>query len=144
MFHSASLTHLLRHRRRTMASCLWPTSIPHSTLEGCPYTLELSRGPRFPEVPSSPDFSSCSYAITGTACAAGSLLRAHLISLRVRQMLRPFGTPHWRDLTRFHTRPGHTGIASRAPFHGRPTPSLSGLGRRKGLHLPAPSAAAPA
>lgn len=105
------------------------------------YTLELSRGPRFPEVPSSPGFPSCPCAITGATCVAGSSFRAHLISLRVRQTLRPSGTPRRRDLTRFHARPGHTGIASRAPFHGRPTSSgdrRSGLGRTGELHPRAP------
>lgn len=107
------------------------------------YTLKLSRDPRFPEVPSNPDFPSCPCAIAGATFVAGSSFRAHLISHRVRHMLRPSGTPHGRDFTRFHARPGHADISFRAPFHGRPTslPSLfrctlNGLGRSRGVSPP--------
>jgi hypothetical protein len=82
-----------------------------------------------------------------------------LISLRVRHGLRSSDTPPGSALSDFHSQPGHTGISSDAPFHGRPTSvslcpgsrwslvAASGdvrLGRRGELHPPAPSVAAPA
>jgi len=61
--------------------------------------------------------------------------RGTLISLRVRQTLRPSGSPRRWDLTHFRARPGHTGITSRVPFHGRPTSFLVMLviGSKEGI-----------
>lgn len=65
------------HRLRTTASCLWLCRAPQRTLEGCGYTLELFRGPRFHEVPTAPGFplqpsyitARSSAYVCGTGCA---------------------------------------------------------------------------
>lgn len=141
MFQSSSGTHRVRHRLRTTAQCLWLFGTPQRPLHRGGYRFELSIDPAFPQVPVSPAFAlipsrlmTRSKAILcGTGCALP---------------IRPPG----RTATDFHMQPGHTGISSSAPFHGRPTCPVAsphrgmgrlgfGLGRRGELHPPAPSVA---
>jgi len=47
MFHSPFLTHLLRHRRRSMAQCLWLITLPHSPFRGAVTRLSYPETPNF-------------------------------------------------------------------------------------------------
>lgn len=71
-------------RRRTMASCRWLCIAPQRTLSGCGYTLELSRDPRFPEVPTAPGFPLQPSCIT--ACSS-----AYVCGRRCALSIRPTG-----------------------------------------------------
>ena len=74
------------HRRRTMASCRWLCIAPQRTLAGCGYTLELSRDPRFPEVPAAPGFPLQPSCIT--ACSS-----AYVCGTGYALPIRPPGRP---------------------------------------------------
>ncbi len=74
------------HRRRTMASCRWLCIAPQRTLAGCGYTLELSRDPRFPEVPTAPGFPLQPSCIT--ACSS-----AYVCGTGYALPIRPPGRP---------------------------------------------------
>ncbi len=87
MFHSGWGTQVVLHRRRTMASCRWLCIAPQRTLAGCGYTLELSRDPRFPEVPTAPGFPLQPSCIT--ACSS-----AYVCGTGYALPIRPPGRPY--------------------------------------------------
>ena len=126
MFQSPFLTHLLPHRRRTMASCRWLRSAPHSPLEGSCYRVKLSIDPGFPQVPVDPGFPSQPCRVT---TASEALLCGTRYALSVRPTSRP--------CTDFHKVTGHRGITSPTPFPCRPTYCLW-IGSKEGI---APSSA---
>lgn len=120
MFHSPSLTHLLSHQLRTTASCLWLTVIPQRTLVGAVTRLSY---------PEAPNFLGCQPRQV-SPCGPRASLHAHQPTCAAN--VAPFRYAPSAGLTRFRTRPGHTGITSRAPFHGRPTSSVLIVNR----HMP--------
>ena len=108
------------HQLRTTASRLWLYIAPQRTLLGAVTGLSYPKTQGFPRcravqvsphapMPSLAPLSRLAshFEPISSACLCGKCgaLPGHPIG----------GT------TRFHTRPGHTGIASCAPFHGRPT-----------------------
>lgn len=100
-------------RLRTTAKRLWPYKTPHSTLVGAVTRLSY---------PETPGFPRCQLRQV-SPCSPHASLHAHQPSCAAD--VAPFQyAPSAGLSTRFHSQPGHTSIASRAPFHGRPTSFL--------------------
>ncbi len=132
MFQSGSGTQNARHRRRTMAQCQWLYSAPHSPLEGGRYRVELCIDPGFPQVPVSPAFALI-------PCRVATASEARLCGTRCALPIRPTSRPV--RLSPSHRTLGHClpNAVSVSP-NMRPRRSMpsGGLGRRRGLHPPAP------
>ena len=87
-----------------------------ASVGGCRYTLKLSRGPRFLEVPTAPGFPLQPSCVT--ACSS-----AYVCSTGCALTVRPLS----QTFTGFHSITGHQAIACLAPFPCRPT-SAGGTG----------------
>lgn len=122
MFHSGSGTRKVHHRLRTMASCLWLRSAPHSTLDGCRYRVKLFIDPGFLQVPAAPGFPLL-------PCRVTTASEALLCGTRYALPGRPASRPH--RLSQSNRSSGHC-----LPDAVSVSPNMLGIGSNGGISPP--------